>query len=182
MGKQRRTVGEVSPYERRLGRTPESALRWVLRFLAVDLDTLHPGELAALAYDLGLLAMTGPGPRPLVARSGPIPKADLHAIQQEINQAILGLLVKPPQKTPRWWALPRNQAYVMREVPGGRFQVRWMPGRRADAIILGVVGVLLAAGDRLRLCPVCETPFVKNKRQDYCSTACSQRARNQRKK
>ena len=47
-----------------------------------------------------------------------------------------------------------------------------------QAILWAVVELVLEAGFRLRVCGLCQTTFVANQTQEYCSAACSQKMRN----
>jgi hypothetical protein len=51
-----------------------------------------------------------------------------------------------------------------------------------QAILGGVTELLMQAGDRLRECSECMRPFVGREGKVYCSRACSQRIRDQRKR
>jgi hypothetical protein len=48
-------------------------------------------------------------------------------------------------------------------------------GDEATGILGGVASLLLQVGDRLRAYRDCHRPFVKRKRQEYCSGQCSMR-------
>ncbi len=83
------------------------------------------------------------------------------------------------------WRLPRPRYALLesaydRESKRHIFRVRW-EGDEQDVIIEGVWNLLIAAGNRLRVCLDCSKPFVVRKRQEYCSLECSQRRRNRRK-
>jgi hypothetical protein len=44
------------------------------------------------------------------------------------------------------------------------------------------VNLLLSAGENLLACAECGKPFVRERRQEYCSERCSQRVRNRRRR
>jgi hypothetical protein len=58
----------------------------------------------------------------------------------------------------------------------------WEAESEREAVIGGVVDLVLAVGSHFRSCAECGAPFVARKRQEYCSTACSQRKRDRRKR
>jgi hypothetical protein len=184
-------LAELKLAEQRIGRTPEQRLRWLLKFLEEDLDLLRPEERIAKGYDLralmdlsfGLRTAAKKPSRPgeaMLGNSAPMPDAELRAFQAEIAQGIRGLLQNPPQG----WHLTTPQLSVWPASPGvkrGGFGLRWY-GEEKDAILGGVVNLLLQAGEHLRACVECHRPFVARKRQIYCSAPCSQRVRDRRKR
>jgi hypothetical protein len=176
----------------RMGQTPAQMLRWVLEFIAGDLGRLRPGERDAKAQDLlflpVLLHSHGDVLPTMAMGRDRISDADLLTIQERIKQGIHGLLAPKP----RWWELPAPKAdglghsYLMRiktDSKFTRFAINWgIMNSPADSIVMSVVFLLLQAGDRLRGCRHCGNPFIATKRQEYCTPACSQAERNQRKK
>jgi hypothetical protein len=176
--------------EKRMGRTPEERLRWLVKFTQQDLDTLRPEERIALGYDLRMLASLGWAPpksmKGLGGHSysfeqavGPMLEADLRAFQAEIARALEGLL------SGRSWDIPGSvRMFISRMSPPGtkktRFQVGWQGDERA-AIFSGVLNLLLQAGDALKACAECQRPLVARKRQIYCSAVCSQRVRDRKR-
>jgi hypothetical protein len=183
---------QVALAEKRMGRSPEDRLRWVLRFTERDLDTLRPEERRALGMDLLMLSLGGWAPSyPKRGRGGHvhtaampiavIPEALLRSLQAEITQGLQGLLEEPP----RPWQLPATQTLsVSRASPTGakrtQFHVHWEGGMR-EAILGSVLNLLLQAGEALRACAECQRPLVARKRQIYCSARCSQQVRDRKR-
>ena len=178
--------------EKRMGRTPEERLRWVIKFTRQDLDTLRPEERIALGYDLRMLASLGWAPSPTlkglggqaygyVVDVGAMPDEVLRTVQTEIARGLQGMMAETGQS----WELPvPHKLYVSRMSPAGAkktcFQVRW-EGGEPEAILGGVLNLLLTAGKALKACAECQRPFVARKRQIYCCPVCSQRVRDRKR-
>ncbi len=62
-----------------------------------------------------------------------------------------------------------------------RFQLYYVADERV-AIIGSVLDLLVACKDSVRACVRYKQSFVRRKRQEYCTEACSQKERNYRKK
>jgi len=207
MKKEKRRAGKVAPYRprarlifatinseqisefieqkrlgrQRVGRTPEERLGWVVSFARGDLDRLRPEERVALGYDLRALVPRTWGYRVPVA---PLQEQDLRSIHEEVRRGVASLLEKGEWRlraTPRIVLMREEEEEEDQAVPSYRVGLSWR-GTEAQAILGGVMDLLLDVGDRLRACAQCREAFVKRKRQAYCSTACSQRARDQRKR
>jgi hypothetical protein len=77
-----------------------------------------------------------------------------------------------------WWPLTMRQKTGLAHYHGRitRVTVATWP----ETPWLTVMGLLARFGERLRRCPACDEHrlFLKNKRQEYCSSQCSQRARS----
>jgi hypothetical protein len=168
--------------ERRMGRTPEARLRWVVEFSQLDLESLRPEERVAKGYDLRQLAVLGV-PNPGVADSwvcdvGPMPDEALRQYQADIAQGIRGLLANPPQE----WSIPAPaEIHIQRFSTAGARKTGFYTVRQGDErqrILGAVADLLLAAGSALRACAECGRPLVARKRQVYCTQSCSQRARD----
>ena len=119
--------------EKRMGRTPEEHLRWVIKFTQQDLDALRPEERIALGYDLRMLASLGWAPPRTMQgvggygytfrqEAGPMSDEDLRALHLEIAQGIQGLM----SEARRPWQLPPPQALnVSRGSPAGAKKKPW---------------------------------------------------------
>ena len=70
------------------------------------------------------------------------------------------------------WSAPDSKKAV--------FTVR-SSGDEYTVIIRGIAYLILKAGAGLRLCKECQTPFIAVKRQEYCTTTCSQTFRDRKK-
>jgi hypothetical protein len=127
-------------------------------------------EKAKLRAFLGGLVPEGQKGQPLDER-------ETLALHKELGEALRGLVANPP----RQWPLPTAYTYVTRRLPGAPIELR-SEGRTIDGVRSGVVNLLLAAGENLLACAECGAPFVRERRQEYCSERCSQRVRNRRRR
>ncbi len=161
----------------RLGETPEKRLNWVIAFAMRDLNVLRREELMALGYDLR--ALPAPGWQG-VRHVGPMSEPELIKLQGEIRVGIERFLT-----TPHGWQLPPPRSARLCRTANGTGRPRaervWEGGER-ETIIAAVADLVIRCADRLRACMECRRPFVAVKRQEYCSTACSQRTRDRRKR
>ena len=172
----RRFVAALQRFERH---TPEQKLRWLLAFLQRDLDALYPEERVALGYDLAGLALSGADMA--LVRHGADAVADtvLRKYQGDIRRGLQAVLDGQPWELPGVPVLTRTDS---------TFRITVHGDEQAGGLLVGIAHVLVAAGDRLRMCASdrqgegCGQMFVRTRRQTFCSLTCSQQARNLRKK
>jgi hypothetical protein len=160
--------------EKRVGITTEERLRWVVEFAQKDLSMLRTGERLDLGEDLRLLIPTGwQG-----IESKPMEEAMVVRLHSHISNGIQALLASGSQK----WRLPRITGLSLsKNQPEGRFYLTG-EGGEFEGVVLGVFNLILRLGHRVKACPQCQKPFVAVRRQEYCSTACSQLVRDERKR
>lgn len=178
---------ETRLVKKRIGETPTEFLRWIINFLKMDLDSQRSEELTALAYDLrSFPAISGGGKGgrlqlPWPSDSSAIPKAAIRKIQDEVSIQIKRLITDPSYR----WRIPAESADLVyeksAELKDGRFRVVWNCRDEVTAIITAAIHLLLEPGQRIRTCQECRDVFLAHGRQDYCSTACSQRMRDRRR-
>lgn len=171
---------EIQEYRRELDRAqknmskrPSAQLRWAVAFAQLDLDALSTAERESLGYDLRVLI---PGDWSYRVTVGPLGDQKIRAIHATFLNAI------EAQLSGRRWELPsRPRFFLVREHARSvnRVLLYW-EGDEAEAIVGGLVNLLLEAGSRLRSCAECGAWLVARKRQIYCSSGCSQRMRNRR--
>jgi hypothetical protein len=112
-----------------------------------------------------------------------VTRARVQAVQTELRQALDQLFPTPPparSAVRRWFApIPPQRVGLV-----GRGNRVWpvRVARWPATIWVTVVGLLTLFGPAIRRCPVCAAHrwFVREKRQTYCSRACSQRVRSAR--
>ena len=170
---------------RRMGGTREERLRWVVAEFAIkDLDALRPDELRALGYDLRQLLSPPWGVR---RKRGPLPSDEVRRIQRDVVKGLRILTQERRATQPEEWELPPGTDRLVPWVSGDgtarkrQFTIR-SSGDEYTIILRGIAYLIVTAGEHLRACRQCQTPFVAVKRQEYCTTACSQQARDQRKR
>ncbi len=168
-----------------MGQTRAERLRWVVsEFAAKDLDALRPEEVTALGYDLRQLLSPGWG---VTRKVGPLPADQVRTIQREVVKGLRILTEERRGSEPEEWILPSGEERMRARIsPDGTGRSREYAirsrGDETTVIVRGIVYLILTEGKNLRACRQCGTPLVAVKRQDYCSSACSQRARDQRKR
>src|SRR5262249_49436058 len=178
----RQDVHELRLATERLGGS-EQTMRWILGFAGQDLNRLRREERTALAWDLlGLIVLYGRGWHVEWTPGIPLPKVDLAKLQVEVAGGVKALLqntdvTRWPESTEQTASLSSKWES---ESKRRRSRVRWGGGDR-DAIIAAIWNVIIEVGDKLRSCTECGTPFVAVKRQEYCTSSCSQRARIRRR-
>ena len=153
--------------------------RWLLEFAARDLAGLAQAGWRRLLHVelpefMGPIFITrGHGP----AEVGPRLKARIRAEQRWLRQGLVSLAETGTWQLPHTAQRPR----VLRVgraglVPYGEAPLVpfWAAFRRA------VFDVLEKVGGRFRSCPECGRPFIRRKRQGYCSLGCSQSVRTRK--
>ena len=132
-----------------------------------------------LADEGSLQATTGDarGPRP----PAHMRRTEIRQLQRQLRACVDDLL--PPAGAPkageiRLWAVPLRRVALA----STRDRVSWVCAAAwPDIFWAAALSLIDAYGARLRRCPQCRTTlFLKRKRQTYCSSSCSQRARSGR--
>jgi hypothetical protein len=159
---------------------PDAKLRWLVAFIAEDLDARSAHDRAGLGADLsGLRAVSRPGEiwrAPLTMTA--MPAALLRELQTAIHDGLHALL------DGKEWALPPLRGAALRDSTigrqGGR-ELQWFADEPA-AILYGVAKLIREHGEPLMRCKRCRAPFFKVKRQEFCTPACAQAWRDEKKK
>lgn len=185
-GKMARLIAEYSQKMRladeRVGRTPELRLQWVLDFVKKDLSRMQSEERGALGDDLRALHNAD---RWHTAYSSGLTMPDrlLKTIHRDIKVGLSALFSERPDS--EWRCPPPKTIALHRMNPlkskRTRFQ-QYYTGDEKAAIIGSVVALLLQCQERVRACERCRQPFVREKKQKFCTEECSQAERNYRKK
>lgn len=165
----------------RLGATPLERARWVLRFGLMNLDAITEGELLDLRHQLAAFVAVNTFRMPAGVVRFPPDGYDRLAPEDE--------------KTLRAWhawlsegveALADGKAWRF-DIGPETFQLQigsplsyGVIHQRADLFRRAVKDLLRDEWHRIDSCPKCGDPFVAQKRQEYCSTRCSQAVRTQR--
>jgi hypothetical protein len=116
------------------------------------------------------------GLAPHVRKTDYLKEQDAAALHREFGEMFRGLVADPPQRYP----LPTAYGFLRRQKPGATIRFSG-EGRTVDNIRWGVVNLLLSAGENLLACKECGEPFVRERRQVFCSERCSQRVRDRRR-
>jgi len=159
----------------RVGRTPEAQARWLLEFARADLEKLSRGDWLNVWSDVLAFALVEEGappfplflPPPRVLRRW---QADARQRLTAIAEGRSWTINLGPQ---RYELSVRHGALVAGRVWIG--EALWAHLRQT--FLGGVVRALGNAGERFRVCQRCGRPFIKRKRQTYCTSQCSQLVR-----
>jgi hypothetical protein len=177
---------ELPRARERLGSTDKDKLEWFVNFAEKDLKRLSSTELELLHYTiLAAAELTIPEGQPatktirIIENTTP---STLTAYQREINKALQNLF----SDTGIWKFPSYTRIEVHRISPKGAKEAKFSWGYtfRSDIgpAMRGFLLALQKAGRYLRSCLRCNRIFVATKRQEYCSTNCSQIVRNEKKK
>ena len=124
-----------------------------------------------------------------------MPPADLQALQQEIKECVQSVIGPPIEITemtkihagltaPRGWVIPEGPARLVRVRFAFDYERIICVSESTNdrtAVLTGVANLLIEFTDRVTTCPVCETPFLRQYRQEYCTVRCSNKVRNRRR-
>jgi hypothetical protein len=175
--------------------TDAARLRWVLEFTRRDLVGLTPEALDAISDDLRHAAApwwvhqrvcTAMPAEPFLALQREICQG-LRAFFGESVDFVDSVLIGLGHNRPHGgWALPAATTHLarVRLDPGGRYTWAWYLRESADertAIIEGIARLIVKFDERLCVCGVCGTPFLRQHRQEYCTVRCSNKVRNRRR-
>jgi hypothetical protein len=185
---------------KRLGESPAARLNWLLAFKDRDLDLLHPEEREALGYDLqAFISHSGSGLHTGYSLK-PMPSGLAMKIQMEVRQGFANLFSEtytdsgsPIREV--WHFPPPEDVFLQRTslLNAKRSNIEMVmdlyshkPGRLSvdpkAAILYGILNTIREGQNLLRACSECKAPFIPVRRQEYCSTKCSQKARDRRRK
>jgi hypothetical protein len=168
--------------DNRVGRTPDSRLQWVLDFVKKDLSRMPPEERSALGDDLRALDYADRWHAAYPAGLT-MPDRLLKTIHRDLKAGLRALFSERPDN--EWRCPPPKTIAIHRMNPlkskRTRFQ-QYYTGDEKAAIIGSVVALLLQCQERVRACERCKQPFVREKKQKFCTEECSQAERNYRKK
>jgi hypothetical protein len=176
---------ELAAARLRLG-SPKNTLQWFLEFKDMDLKALSPTERELIGYTL-LAANEISRDAFVTEYSAKLMDAEImHGVQAEIKAALWCLFKRTGKYEASYAAKGRFGVFLHRLSPvdakEGRFRISFRQVDKSDIAIMGFVKTVQQAGKDLRTCARCKTPFVATKRQEYCSTKCSQIVRNEKKK
>ena len=178
---QREQKQQQTAVERGVGRTAEQRLLWAVEtFLRAPLETELPEVLATYGVYLTAFNPVPSAPGEVVMFSGPaegFSPEQVKRIQRQFDRGLTGI------RRHREWPnvpAPTHRALVAR-APG---EVVWF--RKYDypeaAVLAGLAEHVAAGWAQLRDCPECKRLFVRNRKQEYCSTTCSMKRRNRKRK
>lgn len=166
----------------RVGRTPGNRLRWVLDFVKRDILRMDEEERIAAGDNLRALHDSERWHAPY--SSGlTMPDRLLKRIHRELQDCFRVLFSEDPANV---WRVPlpkSSDIHRMNRLTSKktRFQQYFTADERV-AVIGSVLDLLLQCQDQVRACARCKQPFVRNRRQAYCTEDCGQKERNYRKK
>jgi hypothetical protein len=175
-------VREMRLADARVGQTPEVRLQWVLDFVRKDLSRIRPEQRIALGYDLRALHNAE---RWHTAYTSGLTMSDrlLNRIHRDLKAGLSALFSDRVDN--EWHCPPPKTIAIHRMSPTKskrtRFQQFYTGDERA-AIIGSVMSLMVQCQDRVRACERCGQPFVRNRKQAYCTEDCGQAERNYRKK
>jgi hypothetical protein len=129
------------------------------------------------ADDRGKLRAFLQGLVPQGQKTQPLDEQETTLLYREFGEMLRGLVADPPRR----WPLPSTYAFLTRREPGGPVEFIG-EGRTIDNVRWGVVNLLLSTGENLLACAECGEPFVRKRRQEYCSERCSQKVRDRRRR
>lgn len=186
---------------KRIGNTPVQRLKWLLDFANTDLDMLYEEQRHALAYETSALSLVCTSEN-LVSnfRFGhineelpqiplkQIPDTLLRDVHADLNTGLKQLFSDNPDSGGVWELPLPTRMSLTRQSPldakrsriSLRFQFRDDDTKRA--VLYSFADTIRDAESLLRACAECHKPFIPVRRQEYCSTKCSQKARDGRRK
>jgi hypothetical protein len=180
--------------------TGAQRLHWVLDFVRRDLAPLTLEGLQGLGDDL--LHATAPWMVGAPWWEGKtrecteMPAADVRSLQQDIRVCIQSVtrdaIALTADEMQLQASIEVDHGYVIPEGPERLVRVRFGRGNERivwlsrttnerTQILRGVAMLLSQFTRRVMLCPVCQTPFLRRYRKEYCDVKCSNKVRNRRR-
>ncbi len=170
-------------------------VKWALRFAELDLEKLRPGDRLNLLFELheffvlpdALRLGVTPYSLPLPESVTPEHWGEIRQLQEKVRGLFGGLV-----QTKQQWgvSLPEIPLREMKvgsylhpplanpdpAVEHGKAQLSFSAPWQDAFLLLLTFCVWQANLDNLVTCPECETLFLRNRRQRYCSRTCTNRA------
>jgi hypothetical protein len=170
-------------------RRPQEQLAYVLRFLRENVDGMDARAQVVWSSRLKSLALPPLTSGRLKVQFQAIvsyqafPAKDLKTLQSEISDGLREVLTPVKSKAmAHVWQLPDLRGGGMfRDFDGAGYIWQWTFEGELWPIILGAARLVADHAERIRLCKRCGVPFLAVKRQEYCTKAHGQAARDERK-
>ena len=154
--------------------TAQERLRWLVEMLREEFSSF--GRSEAQAFREGLLRLIAPDWSANASIDQGLSNRAVEALHRELREVFWGFVAEPPRR----WPLPSAFAFLQHSEPGGAFYFS-SEGPPETAVRWAVANLLMESGENLLRCPECGTPFVRVRRQEFCSERCAQQVRDQRK-
>lgn len=184
-------IQRVTAAAERMGYTDEARLRWLIDFIQRDLSDLREGEWLDLCDDLLVFSLQIPRAASLSAlrRLHPVYRKtvdhrSMRVVQRNLRQMVEAMVVVP--RTLGDWPIPRTigRYHLCRDFNGKITQAFVHEGSGKfsypNAAIAAAINTLTGADRRILRCIECRRVFLAVRRQVYCTSACSQKARTRR--
>jgi hypothetical protein len=168
--------------------TDDERLRWLLDFTRLKIEALSHEAQLILAFDLHQFLCVRPIGKPVPIPAGVPREPELLDIQRHVAQGLRAIMAEDHKDTDlsTGWILPPIDRRVVRVSALGYVEttlnILYSPDNIVSMLVNAIADFVVRAGQRLRVCANCRTLFVANKRQAYCTPACSQTKRTQRKR
>jgi hypothetical protein len=162
--------------DRRVGATPRARLQFVIDLcFRRDLGPLYDQEIEALADDF-LYIVTTSQPDGMKALRGRLTRKAFDAALQEIRSGLQAI------GTDAGWSIfPPEGERVFRDSVTGAIRTAVTVTRPLALMQQAIVELVRLIGPAYQLCPVDHVPFIKHRKQVFCSPTCAQQAREIRR-
>jgi hypothetical protein len=180
-------LADLKVATRTIGATYEARLAWVVRFIAEDVATWQ--SATRTAHGNCLLALIEPIPDSFmggIKLREPMAGADVEALHGELRTMLRDLLNTPPASfTTVTIPTEGRSEKLFRATAAGvkpaRFAMSYRDEPNRTGVFQAVKDCILRAGERLHGCPVCGTPFMAVRKQQFCTSKCAQKVRNDKR-
>ncbi len=176
-------LSKLKAASKRIGDTAAARLTWLCAFARENLETADRVELGEC------LVAFGHGGFPAFLVGGvdlppPLADEDLDRLHKEVRGLLRKLVGEPAGQAVEVPFVEGARPHLVRATNVGDqpaiFGLTWSQQTVYSAVFTELLEIVNRHGDRLRACDECGGPFVRIRRQQYCSRACSQRRRSAR--
>lgn len=172
---------------REIGDTNADRLRWLVRLVNVDLAKAHPATMDVVGDQL---VVFGAWSLPSNFRGGvelppTLDRKDVVRIHENLRALVRGAVTSPTGQPGPVFEAGGVQFSLVRATAPGVKPAQWgySLGGPLDALILTKArDLIFSTGRDLLGCGYCRGPFIAVRRQKFCTEACAQKERNDRKK
>lgn len=164
---------KLQQYLDHIGSTPEQRARWLLDFCLCDFMNLERGQRSQLCQEWAIFVR---GDRLLKTTGGylvkphPFEEDQTKHLWRKLDQMLEDLRDGEP------WDFPMKGRRRYKIPPDGRLIVETIldPPFERDEPLLKAMEALESVANRFRFCAneACSHPFIRTKRQRYCSSRC----------
>lgn len=183
-----RRFADLRAASREVGDTNSSRLAWIVRF-AVQPDVAQWHSAALASAGDGLLAIGGHAVPSNCLGGVRLPpslsREQVVGLHSDLSRVLRAVVSATAEDGAPIIATGPMEVGILRLTAIGqkpaRFGLVYGDSAPREAVLHRLKEMILESGGHLIACRLCESPFLANRKQQFCTPQCAQKARNDRK-